>query len=84
MYDWDSKTKLYFAILKLKGNCQFWNDGLQCSLLNWEVFSLAIIKQFPGKECFKKLVQSVVIYKSSPGQDLQIYCFTKLIRNINN
>ena len=78
MYDWDSKTKLYLAILKLKGNAKLWHDGLQSSLLTWEVFSLAMIRQFPGEENFGLLMEQAVNFKSAPGQDLQAYCFAKL------
>lgn len=78
MYDWDSKTKLYLGILKLRGNAKLWHDELQNSLLTWEVFSLAIVRQFPGEESFGKLMEDAVNYKSSPGQDLQAYCFAKL------
>ena len=66
MYDWDNKTKLYLAILKLKGNAKLWHDGLQNSLLTWEVFSLAIVRQFPGEESFGKLIEDAVIFKSTP------------------
>lgn len=78
MYDWDNKTKLYLSILKLKGNAKLWYDGLQNSLLTWEVFSLALVKQFPVEESFGEKMEDAVTYKSTPGQDLQKYCFTKL------
>ena len=78
MYDWDNKTMLYLAILKLKGNAKLWHDGLQNSLLTWEAFSLEIVRQFPGEESFRKLMEDAVIFKSTLGQDLQTYCFAKL------
>lgn len=78
MYDWDSKTKLYLALLKLKGNAKLWYEGLENALLTWEVFSIAITRQFPGEINFGKLMEEAVNYKSSPGEDLQKYCFIKL------
>lgn len=78
MYDWDERTKLYLAILKLRGNAKLWHDGLQNSLLTWGVFSLALIKQFPGEESFGKLIEDAVLFKSTTDTDLQTYCFTKM------
>lgn len=80
MYDWDDKTRLYLAVLKLKGNAKLWYDGLQNSLLTWKVFSLALIKQFPGEESFGKLIEDAVLFKSACDQDLQTYCFQKLAK----
>ena len=41
-------------------------------------FYPALIRQFPGKESFGKLMEDAFIFKSTPGQDLQTYCFAKL------
>lgn len=82
VYDWDGKVKLYLAGCRLRGNAKLWYDGLTQSFLNWDVFSHALIKQFPGNESFSRLFHDVVAYKSKPGQDLQEYCFNKL-RKIN-
>ena len=82
VYEWDDKVKLYLSGCKLRGNAKLWYDGLTHSFLNWEVFSHALIKQFPGEESFGRLFNDVAAYKSKPGQDLQEYCFNKL-RRIN-
>lgn len=46
--------------------------------MSWQAFSHAVIKQFSGKIQFDKLFQEAANYMSSPGQDLQTYCFIKL------
>ncbi|CAK9816325.1 hypothetical protein ANTPLA_LOCUS8957 [Anthophora plagiata] len=78
VYEWDDKVKLYLSGCKLRGNAKRWYDGLTHSLLNWEVFSHALITQFPGEGSFGRLFNDAAAYKSKPGQDLQEYCFNKL------
>ena len=57
---------------------------LQSLMLTWEVFPLVKIRQFLGEESFKKkLIENMVICKSSPGQDLQTYCFANLEKLIS-
>ena len=75
MYDWGEKTKLYLAVCKLRGNAKLWHDGLAAAILTWEAFSIALIKQFSGKVSFGELLKEAANYSSSPGQDLQAYCY---------
>lgn len=82
MCEWDEKVKLYLSGCRLRGNAKLWYDGLTHSYLDWQVFSHALIKQFPGEERFGRLFNEAASYKSKPGQDLQEYCFNKL-RKIN-
>ena len=78
IYGWDDKMKLYLAVCKLKGNAKLWYDELHHSRMSWQDFSHAVIEQFSGELQFGKLFHEAANYISSPGQDLQTYCFIKL------
>ena len=67
----------------MRGNAKLWCGGLTRSFVNWELFSHALIKQFPGEEKFARLFNDVAAYKSKFGHDLQEYFCNKL-RKINN
>lgn len=78
LYDWDDKTKLYLAVCRLRGNAKVWYDELHETQLSWPVFSHSLKKQFPGELSFGILLKEAALYESTPGQDLQTYCFKKV------
>lgn len=78
VYNWEDKTKLFFAVCKLRGNAKIWYDELPNPPLTWEVFSRMITRQFTGELGFGKLLKEAVLYTSTPGQDLKTYCFLKV------
>ena len=78
LYDWDDKTKLYLAVCRLRGNAKVWYEELHETQLSWLVFSHSLKKQFPGELSFGILFREAAVYESTPGQDLQTYCFKKV------
>lgn len=72
-------NKIVFGgVYRLRGIAKLWYDELPNPPTNRDSVSHQIYKQFPGETSFGKLFDGAAQFKSTPGDDLQTYCFAKL------
>ena len=79
LYDWDDKTKLYLTVCRLRGYAKVRHNELHESRLSLLVFSHAIVRHFSVEFRVGILLKEAVLYENILSQDLQTYCFKKVV-----